>query len=62
LWAASIGEEENALLSIDLQGRVRPVWRPKKNSVGWAIPSRDGRYLALHVGSNTANAWMVEQP
>jgi Tol biopolymer transport system component/DNA-binding winged helix-turn-helix (wHTH) protein len=62
LWAASIGEGENALLNIDLRGHVDPVWRPRKNIVGWAIPSRDGRYLALHVGSSSANAWMVEQP
>jgi hypothetical protein len=31
-------------------------------SVGWAIPSRDGRYLALLVGSGSANVWMVERP
>jgi hypothetical protein len=62
LWAASVGEEGNALLNIDLQGHARPVWRPKKMIVGWAIPSRDGRYLALHVGSTSANAWMVEGP
>ena len=49
LWATSIGEDENALLNIDLQGHARAVWRPKKRSVFWAIPSRDGRYLALHV-------------
>jgi len=62
LWAASVGEEGNALLNIDLQGHARPVWRPQKMIVGWAIPSRDGRYLALHVGSTSANAWMVERP
>jgi Tol biopolymer transport system component len=62
LWAASVGEEGNALLNIDLQGHARPVWRPKKMIVGWAIPSRDGRYLALHVSSTSANAWMVERP
>ncbi len=62
LWAASVGEEGNALLNIDLQGHARPVWRPKKMTVGWAIPSRDGRYLALHVGSTSANVWMVEHP
>lgn len=62
LWAASIDEGGNALLSIDLQGHAHMVWRPKKNIVGWAIPSRDGRYLALHVGSSSANAWMLEQP
>jgi len=62
LWAASVSEEGNALLNIDLQGHARPVWRPQKVIVGWAIPSRDGRYSALHVGSTSANAWMVERP
>ena len=62
IWAASAGEDENALLNVDLQGNVRTVWRPKKKSVHWAIPSRDRRYLALHVGSSSANAWMLDQP
>lgn len=61
LWAASVGDEENALLNIDLQGHTRVVWRPRKLSVYWAIPSRDGRSLALHVGSNSANVWMLER-
>jgi Tol biopolymer transport system component/DNA-binding winged helix-turn-helix (wHTH) protein len=62
LWLATVGEEGNALLNVDLQGHVRVAWRPKKMTVGWAIPSRDGRYLALHVGSTSANVWMVERP
>jgi DNA-binding winged helix-turn-helix (wHTH) protein/Tol biopolymer transport system component len=62
LWAASSGEEENALLNIDLKGHARAVWRPSKKSVGWAIPSRDGRHLALYVGSSSANVWMLERP
>ena len=59
LWASTMGEEGNSLLNIDLQGRVREVWRPKRLNVGWAIPSRDGRYLALQVGSGSSNAWML---
>ena len=62
LWAASAGEEENALLHIDLQGHAVPVWRPRKMRVGWAIPSRDGRRLALLVSSGSANVWMAERP
>ena len=62
LWITSVGEDENALLNVDLQGRARVAWRPKKMTVYWAIPSRDGRYLALHVGSTSANAWMLERP
>jgi hypothetical protein len=48
-------------LNIDLHGQVRAAWQPKKKIVGWAIPSRDGRFLALHVGSTSANAWMLER-
>jgi hypothetical protein len=62
LWAPSLGDEENPLLNIDLQGNARPVWHPKKLHAGWAIPSRDGKYLALHVASNSANVWMLERP
>jgi hypothetical protein len=29
-------------------------------TMGWAIPSRDGRYLALRVGSGSANVSMLE--
>jgi hypothetical protein len=57
-----VGDEENSLLHIDLEGRARLVWRPRKKRVGWAIPSRDRRHLALLVGSGSANVWMVERP
>ena len=60
IWAATTGEKANALLRISLQGTVTPVWRPKNVGVSWAIPSRDGKYVALHVRSSTANVWMLE--
>ena len=62
LWAgSSSSDEENELLNIDLQGHARSVWRPRKKAVGWAIPSRDGRALALYVSSVSANVWMIER-
>ncbi len=62
IWAASAGGPDNALLNINLQGTVRVAWRPKRLSVGWAIPSRDGKSLALHVDSASANVWMLDRP
>jgi DNA-binding winged helix-turn-helix (wHTH) protein/Tol biopolymer transport system component len=62
IWAPSARDSENALLNVNLQGSVRVVWRPKKLSVGWAIPSRDGKSLALHVDSTSANVLMLERP
>jgi hypothetical protein len=60
LWASTPGEKENALLRIDLQGNVRIVWRPRNATVGWAISSRDGKYVALNVHSASANVSMLE--
>jgi DNA-binding winged helix-turn-helix (wHTH) protein/Tol biopolymer transport system component len=60
LWAASAEEEGNALLNLDLEGHKRELWRPQTLTVGWAIPSRDGRSLALQVSSASANAWLLE--
>lgn len=61
LWATTSVDKENSLVRIDLQGKEHPVWTPKKGSVGWAIPSRDGKYLALHIRSTTSNVWMLER-
>lgn len=61
LWAATEGDKENELLQLDLRGNVRVIWHPKKLRVAWAIPSRDGKKLALHVDSQSANIWMLEQ-
>lgn len=61
LWATTSGEKENVLLYVDLQGNARAVWRPKGMKVGWAIPSRDGKHLALNIHSVSANVWMLER-
>ena len=61
LWvSASTTTGTNALLRVDLQGRARPVWEQTKMAVGWAIPSPDGRSLAMWQASGNANVWMVE--
>jgi len=60
IWAPTTGDKENALLRIDLQGNATVAWRPKGVNVSWAIPSRDGKLLALHVNSSSANVWMLE--
>jgi len=39
LWATLVGEEENALLRIDLQGHAVRVWRPRKieSGLGYSV-------------------------
>jgi hypothetical protein len=61
IWGATAGENENELLQIDMRGNTRVAWHPKKIRVEWAIPSRDGKQLALHVNSTSANVWMLER-
>jgi hypothetical protein len=45
---------------VDLQGKVRNVLEEKNIRLGWAIPSPDGKRLALWESSGSANVWMIE--
>jgi hypothetical protein len=51
-----------ALLYVDLAGNVRVLWQHKLDINGhvWAIPSPDGRYLAISAPTSNSNAWMLE--
>jgi len=61
VWAVAYTTRETwALLKVDLTGRVTPMLEDKDMRLGWAIPSPDGRHLALWRASNSANAWLVE--
>ena len=61
LWASSstLGGTQ-ALLNIDLRGRVKPVFQDSDKDVGWAIPSPDGRRIALWEAGRTSNAWLLQ--
>ena len=48
------------LINVDLQGRVRPMMEDKRMLLGWAIPSPDGRHLAIWKASGSSNVWMLE--
>jgi len=62
LWAAAYTTTDTwGLLNVDLQGRVRPMLQENKMIVGWAIPSADGRHLALWEASGNSNVWMLEK-
>lgn len=63
LWASAVMRGEvRALINVDLQGRVKPVLqaRPGTPQIGWGIPSRDGKRLALWQYTGGSNAWMLE--
>jgi len=51
---------QETLLYVNLQGAVHPLQSVSTNGSSWAIPSRDGRHLAIAAPSIDVNAWMVE--
>lgn len=48
------------LVYVDLEGLARVLL--KGGNIRWAIPSPDGRYLALHTFSTVRNIWFVKLP
>jgi hypothetical protein len=48
------------LLRVDLQGRVQPLWETRGARYTYAIPSPDGKYLAIRGATTERNAWMME--
>lgn len=54
------------LLRVDLEGRVQPLWqvwgsgRSWDSGRTWAIPSPDGRRLAILGQTTHSNAWLLE--
>lgn len=62
-WSsATLHGETRALINIDLQGRAKAVLEESKPYVGWAIPSPDGKHLAIWEATGGSNAWMLEVP
>jgi Tol biopolymer transport system component/DNA-binding winged helix-turn-helix (wHTH) protein len=61
LWASSStpsGAER--LIHIDRRGEMRPMLEDADKDIGWAIPSPDGRRVALWEASGSANAWSLQ--
>ncbi len=60
-WASSYQRgERRSLVNIDLRGNMKTVVHDGKPFVGWAIPSRDGKHLAMWLSTGGSNAWMIE--
>ena len=48
------------LLSVDLHGKATPALQEPDMELGWAIPSPDGRRVAVWKASKTSNAWVLD--
>jgi len=61
IWTcASPREGEEVIVNVDLQGRVKPAVKEPSPYIGWAIPSQDGKRLAIWEASGASNVWMLE--
>lgn len=74
-FVSSLKTRSSTLLHVDLQGNARLLWaqqgsisptgRPWDQPLGgpsasWAVPSPDGRHLAIYDWKLSANMWMME--
>ena len=72
---SSASNHGSALLRVDLQGHSRVLWEQKGSiapwnlpyahrlggpSAPWAVPSPDGRHLAIYKWEVSANMWLIE--
>ncbi|MBV8069189.1 MAG: PD40 domain-containing protein, partial [Acidobacteriaceae bacterium] len=48
------------LLRVDFDGNVEPLWETRGGRTTWAIPSPDGKYLAIRDPVSDRNVWMIE--
>jgi Tol biopolymer transport system component/DNA-binding winged helix-turn-helix (wHTH) protein len=61
IWVtASSPAGMQTLLNVDLRGRAKPFLQEPEKDLGWAIPSPDGRHLAIWEASANSNAWLLE--
>jgi hypothetical protein len=48
------------LLKVDLHGKVTPMLQDTQRNMGWAIPSPDGRRVAIWQASGSSNVWSLQ--
>ncbi len=60
LFVSSSTDRGAVLLSVDLQGNPRLLWENKGGIGTYAVPSPDGRHLALQGFTEDGNMWMME--
>jgi Tol biopolymer transport system component len=50
----------SSLLYVDLAGNAHELWRVKSATQIWAIPSHNGKYVAIPAPTIGSNAWMAD--
>ena len=59
-FVSSQGESSSVLLRVNLRGEARVLWKRNGYMGVIAVPSPDGRHIALGAFTTSDNAWMME--
>jgi hypothetical protein len=61
LWTAARNTRgAQALLNVGFEGKVRTMLSSQNGDLEWAVPSPDGRHLAIVKDNNSANVFLLE--
>jgi Tol biopolymer transport system component len=60
LFVSSFNDRGPVILSVDLQGNARFLWEHLGGVDTYALPSPDGRHLAMRAWNVEGNLWMME--
>jgi len=61
IWATGYASGGGkTLVNVALTGKVRSLLAEKEMTLGWAIPSPDGKHLAIWKAHGDSNVWMLE--
>jgi Tol biopolymer transport system component/DNA-binding winged helix-turn-helix (wHTH) protein len=58
--ASNPAGSRQSLLYVDLAGNAHPIWQVNSIWPSWAVPSRNGKYVAIPVPTVGSNVWMAE--
>ena len=61
VWATGYNSDTGkTLINVSLTGKVRRLLKETEMTLGWAIPSPDGKHLAIWKAHGDSNVWMLE--
>jgi len=61
IWALAFAANgPQRLLNVGTSGQIRTVLEENRMKLGWAIPSPDGKHLAIWKANGGSNVWMLE--
>jgi Tol biopolymer transport system component len=59
-FVSSSKNQVPVVLHVDLQGNARVLWEVQGGTSTYAVPSPDGRHLAMQKMTVDGNMWMME--